>query len=720
MVARRTFSPLLMILLCAAAGIASEGERPLQPIRADVPPIIDGRLDDPVWQSAPSVSGFKTWSPDYGRDMAGDTKVYFAYDRENLYFAFEAFDSEPDKIKASIAARDTISADDWVAINLDSFGDQQSLYGLYVNPLGIQDDSRYAAGKEDRNIDVVWYSAGIKHDKGYTVEVRVPLKSIRFTHRDPVVMGVIFERRISRFSQGGTYPALDPKRGESWLTQMQPIEYADVEHYSLLELLPALTFSRSDALQEGQLVREAQEVSPSLTAKYGITSDLILDGTVNPDFSQVESDAGQIDINLRSPLYFPEKRPFFLEGADYFNFAGPTEYDPLRAVVYTRNILDPAVGVRLTGKAGARNSIASIYSYDNPGGAAEGEADAHFAILRYKRSLSQDSYLGGFATAKERKDGYNRVFGTDGLFRVSQASTFGYHAFLSQTGESGTGASVLGHAVGAEYDYGNRNLDLSFGALDISTDFRVDTGYLTRQGLSTVSAYIGPKFYPSSKVLQKITPSLLLEATRDRFAAKWESYNFIGLEAALTRSTMLAVRYNLASEIYLGKKFDRNGLELEARSQVTRQFRFTLQYFNGGGIYYSDDPYQGDRQDMSAALTCQLSEKFRSDLSYTYSDFHRREGDQEVYTYAIGRARNTYQFNKYVFLRGIVEYNSYWDRWILDLLASFTYIPGTVVHFGYGSLFEKIRWENGGYVPADRYQESRRGLFFKASYLWRM
>jgi hypothetical protein len=176
--------------------------------------------------------------PDYGKDMPDQTVVYFAHDAENLYFAFRALDSEPGRIKASIAARDGITADDWICINLDSFGDQQSLYALYVNPRGIQGDSRFAAGREDFGFDAVWYSAGRVDDKGYAIEVRIPFNSLRYGETDPVRMALIFERRVSRRSEHGTYPPLDPKVGPNFLTQNVPIEFAGIRHYRLVEILP--------------------------------------------------------------------------------------------------------------------------------------------------------------------------------------------------------------------------------------------------------------------------------------------------------------------------------------------------------------------------------------------------------------------------------------------------------------------------------------------------
>src|SRR4030065_1477682 len=150
--------------------------------------------------------GFKAWRPDFGKDMQEKTLVYYAYDRENLYFARRVLSREPAKIKASVPARDTIRYDDWICLNLDTFNDQQSLYSFYVNPLGIQGDARFEGNLEDHTIDVVWFSAGRIDAEGYAVEVRIPFKSIRYRSHEPVEMGIIFERNISRHSEGGRSP----------------------------------------------------------------------------------------------------------------------------------------------------------------------------------------------------------------------------------------------------------------------------------------------------------------------------------------------------------------------------------------------------------------------------------------------------------------------------------------------------------------------------------
>ncbi|MEZ5012611.1 MAG: DUF5916 domain-containing protein, partial [Bacteroidales bacterium] len=362
----------MLLLIFVHGTLLSHG--PLAPLKISGKIEIDGILNEAEWKEAPVVTGFKTFVPDYGLDMDSRTDVYMLYDAENLYFAYRCFDVLPDRIKASVNSRDNIRADDWICINLDSFNDQQGLYAFYVNPAGIQMDSRFAGGVEDASVDFVWYSAAVVDDEGYTVEVQIPLKSIRFSNSEPVEMSVFFERRISRESVQGSYPAMDPAKGEAFLTQMQPLVYSGVKHYSLLELLPAFTYTATDAISEGTLTRDERRPSVSLTAKYGITSQLILDATVNPDFSQVEADAGQVDVNLRYKLYYPEKRSFFLEGNENFKIAATQadEYDPVLTMMHSRAIINPLTGLKLSGKVTPGLTIAALYALDRTTGEADG------------------------------------------------------------------------------------------------------------------------------------------------------------------------------------------------------------------------------------------------------------------------------------------------------------------------------------------------------------
>ena len=708
------------VLSLAAAPI--DCAETLVPMRAAVPPVIDGDLGDPIWREAPSVTGFKTWTPDYGVDMPDQTVVFMAYDAENLYFAFRSYDTEPGRIRAAVAARDAVVSDDWVCINLDSFGDQQSLYALYVNPLGIQADSRFAAGQEDFGFDAVWYSAGRIDDEGYTIEVRIPFKSLRYGRGQTVRMGVIFERRVTRRSEQGTWPPLDPSVGPNFLIQNVPLLFTDIKHYTLLELLPDATYNHQEARGPQGLERTAGRGDLGLTGKYGVTSQLTLDGTYNPDFSQVEADAGQVDVNRRYALFYPEKRPFFLEGRDSFNFAG-ANYGPLQSVVHTRTIVNPIAGVKLAGKLAPSDSLASIYAVDERPGDEVGPGDARYAqvsILRYKHALRGDSYLGGFYTGREQGDAFNRVFGADGSIRVTGASAIGFHAFGSSTRAVEAGGTADGHAVLGEYAHDSRDISVYLNARDISPDFDTWTGFLPRAGVFGATAAVNPRFYPRSRIVRRIEPSLVSDHVRDARSGLWENWNEPGLLLLLPRNGRVSLSYHWSSEVYLDEEFDTSGVQAVATAQMTTTLTLRGSVDHQRAIYYDADPFPGRLTSATATAVYQPSEQWLFDLRATYAGFARTSDDERLYDYAIYRAKTSFQVNKYLFFRGIAEYNSYRSQLTTDVLGSFTYIPGTVLHAGYGSFYEKARWEDGALVPAPGLLETRRGFFFKASYLWRL
>ncbi len=695
-----------------------------RPRRTESPPVIDGILDDPTWQTASSVSGFKTWRPDFGADMIGDTRVFAAYDAENLYFAFRCYDPEPAAIKTSVSNRDNIMSDDWIAINLDSFNDQQSLYVLYANPAGIQGDTRYAGGHEDHDFDLVWFSDGQIDEEGYVVEIRLPLSSIRYADGDSVFMGVIFERMVSRRREGGTYPPLDPEQGESWLTQTMPMVYTDLQSQTLLEILPATTYAYVQDHEAGAFRTTQDDPEVSLTAKYGLTSELVLDGTVNPDFSQVEADAGQVDVNLRYDLFFPEKRPFFLEGRAHFGIGGTgvSGLDPIQSIVHTRNIVNPITGVRLTGKLSEKDMIAAIYAADeiSPFGPDGNTEYAHVPIVRYKRVLRDDSYIGGIYTARLFGDHMNVVGGVDGLMRLTESSTIGYHGLVSHSSEDMRTPDVGGHAVGVSYANATRDIDYSIAGKSVSENFDAATGYITRTGIAFLSGMLRPKFYPSSSILQRVDVELFSGQTRDDIYDMWETSNSISLRNYLLNRMTLSARYSYSTEVFLGERFNTGGLMLTAGGRISNQLAVSAHYSRSDAIYYAADPYQGTSELLTASATAQPTDNFQAVASYVRVDFRGDDTNVNDYVYGIYRGKLTYQLSRYLFFRTIVEYNDFRDDLLTDFLASFTYIPGTVFHVGYGSLFDKTRWETGRYVPSGDFLQIRRQLFVKGSYLWRM
>ena len=719
---RLIFSTVFIVFLVVVPLSAQE---PVKPLMASVPPVINGKLDDLVWKDAPSVTGFKTFTPDYGKNMVDPTRVFLAYDADHLYFAFRCDDSQPDQIKTSVSSRDSIRADDWVCINLDTFGDHQGLYAFYINPLGIQMDSRFAAGQEDPDVDVIWYSAGLVDDGGYSVEVKIPLRSIRFRPTDPVRMGVIFERKISRRAEQGTYPPLSPESGlQAFLMQMMPLYYSGLKRKTLIEILPAATYSHRDGLLQGKMTGEEREGTLSLTGKYGITSDLILDGTINPDFSQVEADAGQVDVNLRYSLFYPEKRPFFLEGRESFNLGGiqVSERDPVVILLHTRTIANPLLGFKLSGKVGAKNLIASIYAMDElPEEGLEGaDRFAHFSVFRYKRALSQDSFLGGLYTGRNYGSSFNRIFGLDGQLRLGPSHMLEYQGLLSQTKLYQDDPIKTDNSLAVRYRYDHRDIDYQFSLRDISPDFRADMGYITRTGIFTLSGLVRPKIYPKSGFIRRIDTELFSAQTRDRFDGLWETFNHLSVQTFHRGNSTFKIKYSNSTEIFLGRRFRTGGLHAMVNGQFSKQFSLSILYRGVQAIYYSAAPYQGRSNRLTAVLTYLPSDKLHSELNLTYVDFTRSEDSRRIYDYPIVNSKLTYQINRYLFFRGIVEYNGYRKEILTDILASFTYIPGTVIHLGYGSLYHRQQWIAGRFMEDERFHEYKRAFFFKVSYLWRL
>lgn len=697
---------------------ASDIRDTLRPIRIDVAPTIDGDFTESFWKRAPSVTGFKTFIPDFDVVPKEQTEVALAYDKENLYFAFRCYD-DPKNIKTSMSARDKMIQDDFICINLDAFNDQQGLTAFYVNPFGIQGDSRFASNNEDFSPDFVWYSAGKIDSAGYTVEVRLPLKSLRYGTEDPTVMGVVLERYIRRRDEHSCFPRQDPARGFAILTQMHPVSYPGVEHFTLLEILPAITATRQDARSGSGLERVKQEGEVSLSAKYGITSDLILDATVNPDFSQVESDAGQVDVNLRYSLYYSEKRPFFLEGQDNYNLAAMSfMYDP--QIFYSRTIADPVGGAKITGKIGTQNTLAVLYALDNvlePDRPALGRY-VHTPIIRYKRSLSDDSYIGMLYTGRELETTNNRVVGYDQYQRLTDAASVSTSGFLSWAKDGAAGSTLAGHTFGVTYASATRDVSYNLAFREVSKDFRADLGYLTRTGLVNIVGYLNPRLYPASQFVQKIGFEFMTSVVRDEPSGLWESSNDAAMNLFFAGNWLFRTRLNLSTEVYGADRFQTSGAHLQIRGLIIKEAFFSVTYHRTRAIYYPT-PEQGKSTIVSGSLSLQPWDNIQGEVSYSYADFTNDAMDQMLYRYGITRGKLTYQVNQYLFFRGIAQYNDFRGDLGTEFLASFTYIPGTVVYLGYGSIYEKVRWDGTDYVDSDRFLEMRRGLFLKMSYLWR-
>ncbi|MCK5222661.1 MAG: carbohydrate binding family 9 domain-containing protein, partial [Candidatus Aminicenantes bacterium] len=390
----------------------------LKALKVTSPLVIDGVLDEEVWKSTASVDDvFITYNPNDGDMFPKRTKVWVAYDSENLYFAFYCYDSEPKKIKTSITKRDNMFSDDWIGLGIDTLGNRQSLYELFVNPSGMQGDLyNTPSSGENGAPDWVWYSGGKIVKDGFTVEIKLPLNSIRYKSGEDVSVNVLFWRRCSRLGVSGAWPEIDP--GKGLFNSLGKIVYGKLDKQMKLEFIPSLTYGSIWDRESPESWSEADDRGEfGISAKIGLSSTTTLDFTVNPDFSQVESDTFQVTHNLRYPIFYSEKRPFFMEAGDMFSLSGTS--NNMYSAVHTRKIVDPEWGTRITGSSGKLSYGGLVASDSWAGRVIEDEDNFYlgkkslYTIGRMKYGIGGDNYIGILYSGKELGDFHNRVFAID-------------------------------------------------------------------------------------------------------------------------------------------------------------------------------------------------------------------------------------------------------------------------------------------------------------------
>ena len=701
---------------------AGVGE-PLVPTQIADSITIDGELVESHWKSAVVIEEFITYKPDFNKEMPLSTKVLLTYSSEYIYIAFIC-DDDPNLVKTSLSPRDQIQQDDWIRISLDSYNDNQTMNRFIVNPNGIQMDTRMSGFRDDPGIDFVWYSAGKVTGSGYQVEIQIPFKSLRYSMKNNTVkMGMVFERFVSRMSINGTFPKIDPAIGDNFLIQTKEIVFNDVKKNTLIEFLPSVTYGQGKANREGVMVKTGGNIDVGATAKIGITSDLTFDVTINPDFSQVESDAGQIDNNQRIPVYFPERRPFFQEGSENFSFAGSGWSEGPTRIVNTRRIVNPQLAAKLAGKIGKYSRIAAIYAKDELY-TDETLTDpyADFAVLRYRRSFNNDGYVGAFSTSRWANKAYSHLFGTDAKVRINNGSVIDAHFFKTFNMDETTSEETRGHSGFIGYQYQSRGLDLRVRYSNFSEDFTSMVANTARVGVTKYTFGITPKFYFDHAFFKSWETWTFFNHMYDQIWGMWEYNYYINTWLSMVKNTSFNIEFIPKTEIFEGQKFNRTNGSARLQGQITKRLNVSAEYGYGYKIRYVENPYLGRGKDVQLELQMQFNDNLNSQITANYSDFKKVSDGTTDFTRLIIRSKNTYQVNKFLFLRAIVQFDSSYPEIMADYLASFTLIPGTVVHVGYGTLHNKMEWDemSQDYVPAlDQYVNFRKGVFFKASYLFR-
>jgi hypothetical protein len=470
-----------------------------------------------------AVEKFIQREPKDGGACSQHTQAYLGYTDKSLFVVFLAFDSEPRLLRARMLRRELIDDDDQVGFFLDTFHDHRHAYMFYANPYGIQQDGLFVEnGGFDNSFDTVWHTQAKINDQGYMVLFEIPFKSLRFQPSPSHTWGILLARVIPRNSERSFFPANSSKE-QGWLIHEGDVNgFENISPGRNMQFIPYTSlraFRDLDARDPAGDRFSGKHLEPKagLDSKVVIKDSLVLDATINPDFGQIESDDPQVTVNQRFEVFFPEKRPFFQENASYFQ-------TPLN-LVFTRRIVDPLYGARLTGKVGPW-AIGTFLANDRAPGKTVLSSDplsganAYFGVFRLNRELGKGSSVGfiytdrelhtapnSFCTLTECEVGHNRVGGFDTQIKINQNWQLNAQAVTSQT-KFNDGSHSAGPAYNIFAERSSRTMEFNTLYQDISPGFNADTGFVNRTDYRRFSNFINHTFRPEGKHLTSHGPRL--------------------------------------------------------------------------------------------------------------------------------------------------------------------------------------------------------------------
>jgi len=683
------------------------------------------------------VEGFIQQRPSDGKPSTRHTEVYLGYDDLNLYVIFVCFDPEPETIRARMSPRENIFSDDIVEVMLDTFKDERRAYAFITNPFGIQWDAIWTEGQGfDSSFDTLWYSEGRLTDQGYLVRMKIPFKSLRFSPAPQQTWGLIFLREMPRLNEETFWPHIS-SRIEGRLNQAATLKgLENISPGRNVQLIPYGIF-RSDRTLDlrdplrPRFDRDRFEGDGGLDAKFVFKDALVMDVAVNPDFSQVESDEPQVTVNQRFEVFFPEKRPFFLENASYFK----TPID----LVFTRRIADPQFGVRGTGKVGKWALGAFVIDDESPGKLVTPSDPLHgqrafFGILRASRDIGRQSTLGFILTDREFEGVYNRIGGVDGRFKLSDNWTAGFQAVTSWTRcfpasdfASRTGGrqpidgcfrrdegKLAGPAYQAQVQRSGRQFNYSLEYNDFSRGYRTATGFLLRPDIRRVGQTVGYAFRPEGKYFISWGPFFNTEAVFDHSGTRLDLTQDSSITFEFIGETEVGALYNWDRErlrpvdfpaLAENMDFSRNRKGFFWSTSYFRQVTFRGTYTWGTRINFvppaGQPPVLADLTTGDAGLTLLPTTRLRIDNTYIFFRLKDRGSGESVLNNHIIRSKWNYQFTRELSLRMILQYDallanpahtalSTSKNFNADFLITYLVHPGTVLFIGYNGNAQNI------------------------------
>jgi hypothetical protein len=746
----------------------SAGElRVAVPREADVQIRIDGRLDEEVWSRAAVLTGFTLYEPLEGEPAADETEILVFYTAEAIYFGIRAHDRSPDRIRATLVERDRSAfEDDWVRIMLDTFDDSRGAYCFYVNPYGIQTDGLWQEGGRstgsvpiDFNQDFIWSSDGRIEENGWVAEIRIPYVSLRFRDVPVQDWGFNVARETRRNGYKMSWAPITQNQTSTLAQSGKLVGLRDLEPRRLVEMNPVLTGRRTGELGAAGFAMADFEQDFGVNARVGITQNLVLDATVNPDFSQVEADADQITVNERFALFLSEKRPFFLEGTEIFRTP--------QQLVYTRSIVDPVGGAKLTGKIGAFN-VGYLGALDDAPTRDPGVGErAAVNLLRVRRDMGSGSTIGALYTDRTLGGGggFNRVLSADARLLLGERYTLTTQLARSWT-RIQAGPTLAAPLLAVNLARTGRRFGLQFAFEDMPDEFHAGAGFLRRVGEARALGDARVSFFgPSGAALERFNLSIKYEGFYTH-EGLWDGHAPYESEVEISPGFEFRGANSLRFILRRGYfRFDPLQFEdigivdgsvivpvpppssadnmLAVAIFPSLRPRDWIQL--GGRYYFREIPIfqEGTRGfEIQAAPTLKLwpSDGLTFDLSFTHSRITRPD-DSQFSTQSLSRLRTQYQFTKALFVRAIVQYNlqsrdALRDRrsgqplvtlegqplngfergeFGFNTLISYEPSPGTLMYLGWARQMRGPEtWRLRDY---DRTAE---GLFLKVSYLYRL
>ena len=743
--------------------------------RQEAEVVIDGDLSDSVWARAARLTGFSQYSPNDGVPAADSTQVLVWYSATAIYFGIRAFEQHG-RPTATLANRDQIFGDDNVQILLGTFHDAKQILMFAVNPLGIQGDGSLIEGanvtaggfigsavvgreQPDLSPDFVFQSRGRVTDWGYEVEVRIPFKSIRYQPRQPQdwKLNIVREGQHSGF-EDSWFPAR--RASATFIGQSGNLVGLSGMHRGLvMDLNPEATGKASGAPTPGGYHYHRGNPQLGGNLRWGVSDNLTLNGTIKPDFSQVESDAGQLAFDPRQALFFAEKRTFFLEGSELFQVP--------QNLIYTRRIVQPVAAVKLTGTTFGTD-IGLLSAVDQKFASATGTDNPIFTILRAQRTLGPGSRVGLVYTDRIEGGDYNRVAEVDS--RLVFKEIYGLNLQLAGSRTRVGGVTTTAPLWLSQFTVQDRIWGLRSLFAGIGDDFRDASGFIGRAGI--VHSYVDPSYTTYGRpgaLLQRFTGDIVVDGI-------WQYQNFIhgrhlqdkklhfNGNATLRGGWNVGAGYFVESFGYDSALYADYRLKLPNGSVVQFTGQPTIangeyivqigtpqwKHFSASGYFLQghDENFfewaSGDLLLLSADLFYRPTERLRNTISYFWQQVNRRTDGSLVNVGRVLRVKLEYQVSRPLFVRVVGQYiqdktdslrddsrtgapifiqrdtltraaASHSNLFHADVLLSYQPIPGTVVFAGYSS--DMVDEE------AFRFRGLRRtddAFFLKLSYLFRL